>query len=101
MCSSDLGDGKGLANAGFQSAEQAVLALASLYDAHVDTQGQPGNYKAVKESIDGLYADIKHGRRFSAVQFERDLSKLHASLSAERGGDSAQASPAELRAAGQ
>ncbi len=95
------GDGKGLANTGFQSAEQAVLALASLYDAHVDTQGQPGNYKAVKESIDGLYADIKHGRRFSAVQFERDLSKLHASLSAERGGDSAQASPAELRAAGQ
>jgi hypothetical protein len=94
------GDGKGIANAGFQSAEQAVLALASLYDSHVDAQGQPGNYKSVKDAIDGLYVDIKQGRGFSAMHFERDLAKLQVSLGGgERGGESALSSSSDMRAA--
>jgi hypothetical protein len=77
------GDGRAIANAGFQSAEQAVLALASLYDASTEAGGAGSDNKAIKDAIDGLYKDIKEGRAFNPIQFEKDMAKLNASLGKE------------------
>ncbi len=74
------GDAPAIANAGFQSAEQAVLAVSSLYDAYVDAVGPPPNAKAIKTSIGALYEDIKSGREFDLVKFSQHLSALRALL---------------------
>ena len=71
------GDGKRLAAAGFQSAEQAVLAVASLYDAYKDAVGPPPDAKAIMEAIDGLYKTIQDARYFSAPAFEASMTKVH------------------------
>lgn len=76
------GDGRAIGNLGFQSAEQAVLALASLYDAYSDAVGTMPETKGIKEAIDLLYKDIKAGRTFDQAQFETDMSKLHGYFSA-------------------
>jgi hypothetical protein len=74
------GDGLAIANAGFQSAEQAVLAMSSLYDAYVDAVGPPQNAKAIKAAIGVLYDDIKSGRQFDIGKFGQHLSALRALL---------------------
>jgi hypothetical protein len=71
------GDGRGIGNLGFQSAEQAVFALASLYDAYSDAEGTMPGAKGINEAIDLLYKDIKDGQTFDQAQFETDMSKLH------------------------
>ena len=71
------GDGKRLAAAGFQSAEQAVLTVASLYDAYKDAVGPPADPKAIMEAIDGLYKTIQDARYFSAPAFEASMTKVH------------------------
>lgn len=75
------GDGRSLAEAGFQSAEQAVLALASLYDDYVETIGPMSESQSIKEILEALYKDIKDGGTFSTTQFEVDMNKLHGYLS--------------------
>jgi hypothetical protein len=76
-------DGLGVANAGFQSAEQATLALASLYDSYADAVGQPPNGKAIKASIDVLYDDIKMGRQFDLSRFAQHLTAVRGLLEQE------------------
>jgi hypothetical protein len=71
------GDGKRLAAAGFQSAEQAVLTVASLYDAYKDAAGPPPDHAAVMEAIDGLYKTIQDTRTFHAADFEGGMNKVH------------------------
>ncbi|MGH7410068.1 MAG: multiheme c-type cytochrome, partial [Candidatus Methylomirabilis sp.] len=75
------GDGRFLAGAGFQSAEQAVMALASLYDDYVETIGPLSEPLPIKETIEALYKDIKDGGAFSPAQFEVNMNKLHGYLS--------------------
>lgn len=70
------GDASGIANAGFQSAEQAVLAISSLNDSYVDSVGPLSNAKAVKAAIDVLYDDIKSGRQYDLVKFAQHLTAL-------------------------
>jgi hypothetical protein len=79
------GDGRRLAGAGFQAAEQAVLALASLYDAYVEAVGPMPDGKAVSESIDALYKDIQDARTFNPTQFEATMHKIHKQLSRPNG----------------
>jgi hypothetical protein len=74
------GDASAIANAGFQSAEQAVLAMSSLYDSYSDAMGPPQNAKAIKAAIEVLYADIKAGRQFDIGKFTQHLSALRALL---------------------
>ena len=74
------GDSQRLAGAGFQSAEQAVFALASLYDAYLEAVGSLPEEKAVKATIDALYNDVKGGQSFNPSKFEADMSKVHAYL---------------------
>lgn len=74
------GDGRRLAGAGFQSAEQAVFALASLYDAYVDAVGPASESKAVRDGIDKLYGEIQSGRSFDPGRFEAVMTKVQASL---------------------
>lgn len=76
------GDGRAIGNLGFQSAEQAVFALASLYDAYSDAVGTMPEAKGIKEAIDLLYKDIKDGRTFDQAQFETDISRLNRYFSA-------------------
>jgi hypothetical protein len=80
------GDATAIANAGFQSAEQATLALASLYDSYADAAGPPSNGKAIKAAIDGLYDDIKMGRQFDLVKFAQHLTALRGLLEPEAPG---------------
>lgn len=77
------GDGDGIAGAGFQSAEQAVLALSSLYDSYADASGAPGNRKSIKAAIDALYDDIKSGRQFDLVKFAQHMTALRNLLEPE------------------
>ena len=76
-------DGVGVSNAGFQSAEQATLALASLYDSYKDAVGPPSNGKAIKASIDVLYDDIKMGRQFDLSKFAQHLTAVRGFLEQE------------------
>jgi hypothetical protein len=73
-------DGHAIGNAGFQASEQAVLALASLYDAYNDALGGAPESAAVKESLDALYKEIKDGRSFNQVRFEAAMSKMQGVL---------------------
>ena len=75
------GDNHRLTASDFQAAEQAVLALASLYDAYVEAVGPMPDSKAVKETIDGLYKEIQSARTFSASDFEETMRKMHKLLS--------------------
>ncbi len=74
-------DGRRLAEAGPQSAEQAVLALASLYDACIEGGVSLPEAKAIKEEIDALYKDIRDARAFNQSRFEAHMSAVHRSLS--------------------
>jgi cytochrome c554/c'-like protein len=74
------GDGRRLAAAGFQSAEQAVFALASLYDAYLEAVGPMADAKGIKETIDALYKEIEDGRSFNPAQFETTMNKVHRQL---------------------
>ncbi len=73
-------DAKNIANAGFQSAEQAVLGLASLYESYADSVGKPKNENALNASFDALYEHIKSGRQFNLLQFTQDLTKFRVLL---------------------
>ena len=75
------GDGRRLTTSGFQAAEQAVLALASLYDAYLETVGVMPESKEIKDTIDALYKEIQSGRTFNAAQFEATMNTLHELLS--------------------
>jgi hypothetical protein len=70
-------DGRRLAAAGFQSAEQAVLSVASLYDAYKDAVGPPSDHPAIMEAIEALYKTIHDGRTFNASEFEAHMSRVH------------------------
>jgi hypothetical protein len=70
-------DGKRLAAAGFQSAEQAVLSVASLYDAYKDAVGPPPDHPAIMEAIEVLYKTIHDGRTFNASEFEANMSRVN------------------------
>jgi len=74
------GDGRRLTTSGFLAAEQAVLALASLYDAYLETAGAMPESKAIKDTIDVLYKEIQSGGAFNPSEFEATMSKLHALL---------------------
>lgn len=74
------GEGPRLAASGFQSAEQAVLALASLYDSYRETAGSTSDGKAVKESMDALYTEIRDARSFNPMRFEAAMEKTHQQL---------------------
>ncbi len=78
-------DGRTFSHLGFQSAEQAVLALASLYDAYTDAVGALPEDKAVKQAIDALYKDVKDGRQFNPAQFEADLAKVRNAVAGAAG----------------
>ena len=75
------GDGRRLTTSGFLAAEQAVLALASLYDAYRETAGAMPESKAIKDTIDALYKQIQSGRAFNPTEFEATMNKLHELLS--------------------
>lgn len=74
------GDAHTIGNAGFQSAEQAVMTLASLFDAYVDAVGNFPDGAAVRDTIDTLYKEIRDGRTFSQTRFEGTMQKLHGIL---------------------
>lgn len=69
-------DARTFGNLGFQSAEQAVLALASLYDAYTEAVGALPEDKSMKQAIDALYKDVKDGRLFNPAQFESDMARV-------------------------
>ena len=75
------GDGRRLATSGFLVAEQAVLALASLYDAYLETAGAMPESKPIKDAIDALHKEIQNGRAFDPTEFETTMNKLHELLS--------------------
>ena len=70
------GDASGIANAGFQSAEQAVLAISTLQSAYEEAMGPLPNKKAIAASIDQLNTDIVLGQKFNLVQFGQHLTAL-------------------------
>ena len=75
------GDRRRLTTSGFLVAEQAVLALASLYDAYLETAGAMPESKTIKDTIDSLYKEIQSGRAFNPTEFEATMNKLHGLLS--------------------
>jgi len=77
------GDAMGIANAGFQSAEQAVLAISTLQGAYEEAMGPLPNKKAIAASIDQLNADIVLGQKFNLVQFGQHLTALRKLLEPE------------------
>ena len=77
------GDATGIANAGFQSAEQAVLAISSLQESYTRTMGAIPNAKAFSAAVDQLNGDIVFGYKFNLVQFSQHLSGMRKLLEAE------------------
>ena len=77
------GDGSGTANAGFQSAEQAVLAITSLQESYARTVGPLPNAKGMAASVNQLNDDIALGRKFNLEQFIQHLAGLRKILEAE------------------
>ena len=75
------GDRRRLSTSGFLAAEQAVLAIASLYDAYVATAGGMSEAKAIKDTIDALYKEIHSGWAFNPTEFEARMNELHRLLS--------------------
>jgi hypothetical protein len=75
------GDRRRLSTSGFLAAEQAVLAVASLYDAYVASAGEMSEAKAIKDTIDGLYKEIRSGWAFNSTEFEARMNELHRLLS--------------------
>ena len=75
------GDGGRLTTSGFLAAEQAVLALASLYDAYRETAGALPESKNIKDTIDALYRETQSGGAFNPTEFEATMNKLHELLS--------------------
>jgi hypothetical protein len=74
------GDRRRRITSGYLAAEQEVLALASLYDAYLETAGAMPESKTVKETIDALYKEIETGWAFNPTEFEGTMNKLHALL---------------------
>jgi predicted XRE-type DNA-binding protein len=70
------GDASNIANAGFQSAEQAVLAISTLQSSYEEAMGPLPNGKAIAASIDQLNTDIVLGQKFNLVQFGQHLTAL-------------------------
>ena len=77
------GDGSAIANAGFQSAEQAVLAITSLQESYARTVGSMPNAKGMTASINQLNDDIALGRKFNLEQFIQHLGGLRKILEPE------------------
>lgn len=77
------GDASGIANAGFQSAEQAVLAISTLQGSYEEAIGPLPNKKAIAASIDQLNTDIVLGQKFNLVQFGQHLTALRKLLEPE------------------
>lgn len=77
------GDATGIANAGFQSAEQAVLAIGTLQESFTRTVAPLPNAKAVSASIDQLNNDIVLGQKFDLVQFIQHFTGLRKLLEPE------------------
>lgn len=77
------GDATVIANAGFQSAEQAVLALSSLQESYSRTMGSMPNAKAFSGGLDQLNNDIVLGYKFNLVQFSQHLSGMRKLLEPE------------------
>jgi predicted XRE-type DNA-binding protein len=77
------GDGSGIANAGFQSAEQAVLAITSLQESYARTVGSMPNAKGMTASINQLNDDIALGRKFNLERFIQHLAGLRKILEPE------------------
>ena len=77
------GDASGIANAGFQSAEQAVLAISALQGSYEEAMGPLPNKKAIAASIDQLNTDIVLGQKFNLVQFGQHLNALRKLLEPE------------------
>jgi hypothetical protein len=75
------GDRIGLTGSDFLAAEQAVLALASLYDAYLETAGALPESKTIKDTIDVLYKETRGGSVFNPTEFEATMNKLHGLLS--------------------
>ena len=71
------------ANAGFQSAEQAVLAISSLQESYAKTVGSMPNAKGMGASINQLNDDIALGRKFNLEQFIQHLAGLRKFLESE------------------
>jgi hypothetical protein len=70
------GDAGGIANAGFQSAEQAVLAMSTLQIAYEEAMGPLPNKKAIAAAVNQLNADIVLGQKFNLVRFGQHLTAL-------------------------
>jgi hypothetical protein len=77
------GDATVIANAGFQSAEQAVLAISSLQESYSRTVGAMPNAKAFSAAVDQLNNDIVFGYKFNLVQFSQHLSGMRKLLEPE------------------
>lgn len=77
------GDATVIANAGFQSAEQAVLAISSLQESYVRTIGAMPNAKAFAAAFEQLNNDIVFGYKFNLVQFSQHLSGMRKLLESE------------------
>jgi hypothetical protein len=75
------GDGPRLTTSGFLAAEQAVLALESLYDTYLETVGAMPESRTIKAMIDALHKDIQRGSSFNPAEFEATMNKLHKLLS--------------------
>lgn len=77
------GDATVIANAGFQSAEQAVLAISSLQESYTRTIGAIPNAKAFATAFEQLNNDIVFGYKFNLVQFGQHLSGMRKLLESE------------------
>jgi len=75
------GDGQAIANAGYQSAEQAVFALGSLFENYGEVAQSISNEQAIRELIQTLYKNLEQMRSFNQIQFQKDMKKLHGHFS--------------------
>lgn len=77
------GDFNAIGDAGFQSAEQAVLAVSSLRTSYVQTVGAMPNDKAFLAAFGRLNNDVEFGYKFNPIQFSQHLSEVRKLLEVE------------------
>lgn len=71
------GDGRAIANAGYQSAEQAVFALGSLFENYDEISQSISDEQSIRDLIQNHYKNLETMRSFDQIQFEKDMNTLH------------------------
>jgi uncharacterized protein YicC (UPF0701 family) len=72
-------EAESIAQADERAAEQATMALDSLYIAY-QKQGKPANDSEVRSAINGLFQQLENPSAYNADQFAAALRRLHGLL---------------------